>query len=86
MLDQAAIAKVQKFSARHLAISANCILLTRDVILVNLKDKLIDSLDNPSGFNVRKLVDQDYSNLLTSLETHAQSIFDKFVSIILEAI
>ena len=57
VLEAGASAKVQKFTARHLALSLNCMLLTRDHFVQNIKEHFVDHASNPNGFNIRKVVD-----------------------------
>lgn len=86
MLDGGAKDKVKSLTARHLALSANCVLLIRDYFIPNFRINFIDHPSNPNGFNIRKLIDKEFTELIQNLDSHADSIIAKFSNIIVEAV
>lgn len=44
--------------------SANCVFQIRDYFIPNIKAYFIESESNPNGFNIRKMVDKDFSELI----------------------
>lgn len=86
MLDKGAQAKIQKFTARHLALSVNCILLTRDYIMPHIKAHLIDHASNPNGFNIRTMIDKQLNELMNSLDFHIDAIMTTLSSLIVDSV
>jgi len=77
---------VKTLTVRHLALSANCIFLTRDLMLVNIRLHFIDTEANPNGFNIKKVIDKQLNELITSLDSHADAIIVKFTAIIVDSV
>jgi hypothetical protein len=86
VLDLGAQHKIQKFTARHLALSVNCMILTRDYFMPQIKAHLVDHPDNSNGINIRIHVDKSLTDLMNNLDSHLDAITTKFSAIIIESV
>jgi len=75
---------VDSITAKHLALSANCVRLILNEIMPNLKENMLTA---PSlGSNIKKLMYNESNELEKELKSHIREVFTKLVSIMVEAV
>ena len=73
--------KVKNITGRHLALSANCVMMVLNVVFPNLKDNFILSDQTNYGYNIKNKIDADIEEIDNALRSHMEKIFKKLTSI-----
>jgi len=78
--------RVDKITAKHLALSQNSSCFILHVILPSLNKNLLQGQDRAQGANSRKLMVTQFEEVQKELQAHVDEITQKFISIIIDQV